>query len=104
MGYTNGYNDGYATGRYDERTGQEEAYKNNPILGLTIENLGLSTRAFQCLRKLNCDRIGDVTRVEADDIWRTRNMGKITANEIAEALRKHDIIGTAWDQFLLPKP
>lgn len=104
MGYTNGYNDGYATGRFDERSGKEEAYKNNPILSLTIENLGLSTRAFQCLRKLNCDRIGDVTRVEADDIWRTRNMGRITADEIARTLRKHDISGTAWDQFLLPKP
>ena len=103
MGYTNGYNDGYTTGRMDERNGKEEAYKNNPILGLTIENLGLSTRAFQCLRKLNCDRIGDVALKEADDIWRTRNMGKITADEIARALRKHDITGTAWDQFILPK-
>ena len=104
LGYKAGYNDGYENGRKDERNGRQEAYKANPLLNLTIETLGLSTRAFQCLRRMNCDRIGDVTEKEADDIWRTRNMGKITANEIAEALRKHNIIGTAWDQFLLPKP
>lgn len=104
MGYKNGYNDGYDTGRMDERNGKVEAYKSNPLLNLTIENLGLSTRAFQCLRRMNCDRIGDVVIKEPDDIWRTRNMGKITADEIARTLRKHDITGTAWDQFLLPEP
>lgn len=90
-------------GRKDERTGREQAYEDNPDMNLTIENLNLSTWAYQCLRKLGCHKIGDVAQKEADDIWRTRNMGKKTADEIAQALRNHGIYNTDWDQFILPK-
>lgn len=103
QGYTHGYKAGYEMGRKDERTGREQAYEDNPDMNLTIENLNLSTRAYQCLRKLVCHKIGDVAQKEADDIWRTRNMGKKTADEIAQALRNHGIYNTDWDQFILPK-
>ena len=103
QGYTHGYKAGYDMGKNDERAGREQAYAENPDMNLTIENLNLSTRAFQCLRKLGCHRIGDVAEKRADDIWRTRNMGRITANEIAQALKEHGIHNTDWDQFILAK-
>lgn len=103
QGYTHGYKAGYEMGRTDERIGREQSYADNPDMDLTIENLNLSTRAYQCLRKLGCHRIGDVAQKEADDIWRTRNMGKKTADEIARSLRDHGIHNTDWDQFILAK-
>ena len=63
----------------------------------------LSTRAFQCLRRMKCSRIGDVAAQTADNILKTRNMGKVTMDEIARALQKLNIVGTEWDQFILPK-
>lgn len=101
QGYRHGYMAGYEMGVKDQKEGREEAYKNNPVLNLTIEHLNLSTRAFQCLRRMGCHKIGDVTEKDADDIMRTRNMGKKSMDEIARALRKRNITGTVWDQFIL---
>lgn len=102
QGYRTGYLDGYRTGVEDEKANRTNSYKNRPELNLTIENLELSTRAFQCLRRMQCDRIGDVAEQTAEDITRTRNMGKVTMDEIARALNRLNITGTAWDQFILP--
>jgi len=103
QGYRTGYLDGYRTGVKDEKENKTSAYTNNPSLDLLIENLELSTRAFQCLRRMQCSRIGDVAEQSADNILKTRNMGKITMDEIARALHKLNITGTEWDQFVLPK-
>lgn len=98
-----GYLEGYETGVKDEKAGREKAYENNPALNLIIENLELSTRAFQCLRRMGCNRIGDVAEKDAESILKTRNMGKKSMDEIARALHKRNIVGTAWDQFILPE-
>lgn len=103
QGYRIGYLDGYENGVKDEKEGRNRAYKDNPILDLIIENLELSTRAFQCLRRMGCNRIGDVVAKDAESILKTRNMGKKSMDEIARALHKRNIIGTAWDQFILPE-
>lgn len=103
QGYRVGYLEGYETGVKDEKAGKVNAYANNPALNLIIENLELSTRAFQCLRRMNCDRIGDVAAKDADSIVKVRNMGRKTMDEIARALHKRNIVGTAWDQFILPE-
>lgn len=101
QGYRMGYLDGYENGVKDEKEGRKRAYENNPVLDLIIENLELSTRAFQCLRRMGCDRIGDVVAKDAESILKTRNMGKKSMDEIARALHKRNIVGTAWDQFIL---
>lgn len=103
QGYRTGYLDGYRTGVKDEKENRTSSYKNNPSLDLIIENMELSTRAFQCLRRMKCSRIGDVAAQTADNILKTRNMGKVTMDEIARALQKLNIVGTEWDQFILPK-
>lgn len=103
QGYRMGYLDGYKNGIKDEKEGRDRNYQNNPVLNLIIENLELSTRAFQCLRRMGCNRIGDVIDKDTDTILRTRNMGKRSMDEIARALHKQNIIGTVWDQFILPE-
>lgn len=101
QGYRTGYLDGYENGVKDEKEGRKRAYEDNPVLDLIIENLELSTRAFQCLRRMGCHRIGDVAAKDAESILKTRNMGKKSMDEIARALHKRNIVGTAWDQFIL---
>lgn len=101
QGYRTGYLDGYRTGCKDEKEGRTQQHKDNPVLDLIIENLGVSNRAFQCLRHMGCSRIGDVVTKDYDTIIRTRNMGRKTMDEIARALHKQNLINTAWDQFII---
>lgn len=101
QGYRMGYLDGYRIGCKDEKEGRTQKHKDNPVLDLIIENLEISNRAFQCLRRMGCSRIGDVVTKDYDSIVRTRNMGRKTMDEIARALQKKDLRHTAWDQFII---
>lgn len=71
------------------------------ILNQPIETLNLPTRANSCLIAMGCKRIADVVRVPGAKIATTPNLGKISANDIAKALKKLGIGITAWDEYLL---
>lgn len=100
-GYAEGYKMGYKNGDHDARKNVEAPKIPDEMLNLPIEALGLSVRAFNCLKAARCELIGDVFRLDEERIIRMRNLGKISADEIARALHKREIKGTAWDGFLL---
>lgn len=100
-GYTEGYKIGYKNGDHDARNGVSAPKVPDEILNLPIETLGLSVRAFNCLKAARCDLIGDVVRLDEERIMRMRNLGKVSADEITRSLHKRGIKNTAWDGFLL---
>ena len=62
----------------------------NPYL-LPIEELDLSVRPYNCLKRANVNTIGDIMRMGADgdgltQLLRIRNLGKGSANEIIKKL------------------
>lgn len=100
-GYSIGYQTGYQDGSVDAASGSSRPAAPDEILNLPIEQLGLSTRAYNCMVSAQCKRIGDVARLSEEQIATMKSLGKISANEIAQALKKQQVQHTAWEKFLL---
>lgn len=102
-GYHEGYNAGYQNGVYDTRKGVVLTSQDNEHFHLPIECLAISTRACSCLMMANLETIGDVARVSKERIHTMRNLGKVTADEIARALKAIGINNTDWEPYILTK-
>lgn len=100
-GYSAGYNEGYQDGLADGAQGITRSPAAQEVLNRPIESLNLSVRAYNCLKAANCKRIGDVVRLTEEQISTMRQLGKISADEIAQALRSLEIPHTAWEKYLL---
>lgn len=96
-----GYRLGYTDGVKDGMNGVAQPAGPDEVLNQPIETLNLPTRANSCLIAMGCKRIADVVRVPGAKITTTPNLGKISANDIAKALKKLGIGITAWDEYLL---
>lgn len=100
-GYTAGYDEGYKDGNADGAKGITKAYASYEVLSRPIESLNLSVRAQNCLRMANCKRLGDVVHLTDETISTMRQLGKISANEIAQAIKALNIQHSVWDKYLL---
>ena len=54
-----------------------------------IEVLGLSVRAFNCLKREHIDTLCELSRLSADQLGKINNMGRKTVAEIQEKLKKY---------------
>ena len=99
-GYSVGYSEGYSDGKVDGAAGITKPYASDEVLNRPIESLNLSTRARGCLRLTQCKRIGDVVRLTDEAISTMRQLGKVSANEIAQAMKALGIERSAWDRYL----
>lgn len=99
-GYSKGYADGYDHGKSDGLRNVDFSYGPEDLLAQPLEYLNLSTRAYQCVHFKGCKTIGDLVRLSEEEIWRTRNLGKKTAAEIAQKLRDTGVKRSAWDVYL----
>lgn len=100
-GYSIGYQTGYQDGASDTTRGKSRPVASDEILNLPIEQLSLSTRAHNCMVAAQCKRIGDVARLSEEQIATMKSLGKVSANEIAQALKAQGVQHTAWDKYLL---
>lgn len=67
-----------------EDEGKLEEWKLSPM-----EELGLSTRAWTCLKRYGCKTIGDITKLDYMELTRVRNLGRKSLNEIVSKVRKY---------------
>ena len=100
-GYSVGYSEGYSDGKADGAAGITKPYASDEVLNRPGESLNLSTRARSCLRLTQCKRIGDVVRLTDETISTMRQLVKVSANEIAQAIKSLGIERSAWDWYLL---
>ena len=100
-GYSVGYGLGYTDGVKDGKTGVSQSFGPDEVMNKPIEALDLPTRAHSCLVSLGCKRIADVVRIPGAKIATTPHLGKISANDIARALKRAGVGITAWDEYLL---
>lgn len=56
------------------------------ILEKSIDDVDLSARSFNCLKRANIQTIGDLTRRTMDDMLKVRNLGKKSLDEIIARL------------------
>lgn len=66
----------------------EEAIRNLPI-----DELELSVRAFNCLKRAEINTIGELTDKTEDELTRVRNLGKKSVDEIKEKLANFRSLG-----------
>jgi DNA-directed RNA polymerase subunit alpha len=66
---------------------REEVPKEKDILKLTIEDLDLSVRSFNCLKRNGINTIHDLANKSEDDIRKLRNLGQKSLEEIMDKLQ-----------------
>ena len=57
-----------------------------PALKLTIEELDLSLRSFNCLKRANINTVADLINKTGEDMMKVRNMGKKSLDEVQKKL------------------
>jgi len=71
---------------------EEEIHiEDNPILKEPIEELDLSVRSYNCLKRADIQTIGDLVSKTEDDIIIIKNLGRRSLKEIKEKLLERDL-------------
>lgn len=56
------------------------------ILEMTIEELDLSVRSYNCLKRASINTVGELVRKTEDDMMKVRNLGKKSLEEVEQKL------------------
>ena len=67
---------------------EHKFYSDNANLGqsMTIDELDLSVRSFNCLKRANINTVADLINKTGEDMMRVRNMGKKSLDEVQKKL------------------
>ncbi len=66
---------------------EREETKKEKVLEMTIEELDMSVRSFNCLKRAGIDTVEDLTNKTEDDMIKVRNLGKKSLDEVIQKLR-----------------
>ena len=64
---------------------REETMKEK-VLEMTIEELDLSVRSFNCLKRAGIDTVEDLVSKTQEDMIKVRNLGKKSLEEVIQKL------------------
>ncbi|MBE7087277.1 MAG: DNA-directed RNA polymerase subunit alpha [Clostridiales bacterium] len=70
---------------------QPELDKKIKILEMTIEDMDLSVRSYNCLKRANIHTVEDLTKKTEDDMLKVRNLGKKSLDEVIAKLESLDL-------------
>ena len=60
--------------------------QRDKVLELTIEELDLSVRSFNCLKRANINTVADLISKTEDDMMKVRNLGRKSLEEVINKL------------------
>ena len=60
--------------------------QRDKVLEMTIEELDLSVRSFNCLKRANINTVEDLISKTEDEMMKVRNMGKKSLDEVQKKL------------------
>ena len=66
---------------------EKEEFKKEKVLEMAIEELELSVRSFNCLKRANISTVEDLTNKTESDMMKVRNLGKKSLDEVTNKLR-----------------
>ena len=75
--------DGMRDNTFIKSEGEDESQKT---LEMSIEDLDLSVRSYNCLKRANIHTVGDLTHRTEDDMLKVRNLGKKSLEEVQKKL------------------
>lgn len=61
-------------------------HQRDPRLNMTIEELDLSVRSFNCLKRAGIDTVGDLIRLTEEDLKMVRNLGQRSGAEVKQKI------------------
>ena len=65
---------------------EKEESKKEKVLEMIIEDLELSARSFNCLKRANISTVEDLTNKTAAEMAKVRNLGKKSLEEVTNKL------------------
>ena len=73
----------------EEATFPEEVEDDtSKVLEMTIEDLDLSVRSFNCLKRANINTVADLAEKSEDDMMKVRNLGRKSLDEVKKKLEE----------------
>ena len=67
---------------------EEEEDNSSKVLDMTIEDLDLSVRSFNCLKRANINTVADLAEKTEDDMMKARNLGRKSLEEVKKKLEE----------------
>ena len=67
---------------------EKEETKKEKILDMTIEELDLSVRSYNCLKRAGINTVEDLTLRKEEEMMKVRNLGRKSLDEIVEKLKE----------------
>jgi len=65
---------------------EKEEEEENQVMEMAIEELDLSVRSYNCLKRAGINTVEELTRKTEDDMLKVRNLGKKSLQEVKEKL------------------
>ena len=65
---------------------KSEDNMSEKVLEMTIEELDLSVRAFNCLKRAGVNSVGDLINKSPEEMMKVRNLGKKSLEEVMSKL------------------
>ena len=65
---------------------EKEEDKKEKVLEMTVEELDLSVRSYNCLKRAGIQTVQDLASKSEDDMIKVRNLGKKSLKEVKEKL------------------
>lgn len=69
-----------------EVVSKQETPKRNKLLDMTIEELELSVRAYNCLKRAGINTVEDLVNKTEEEMMKVRNLGKKSLEEVIQKL------------------
>lgn len=70
---------------------EREDEGNNKVLELLIEELDLSVRSYNCLKRAGINTVADLTQKSEEDMMKVRNLGRKSLKEVKDKLEELDL-------------
>ena len=70
---------------------EKEEDRKDKVLEMTIEELDLSVRSFNCLKRANINTVEELTKKTEEDMMKVRNLGKKSLEEVQQKLASLDL-------------
>ncbi len=65
---------------------ERESHQNSQILEMQIEDLDLSVRSYNCLKRAGIHTVNELTQKTEEDMMKVRNLGKKSLKEVKQKL------------------
>ena len=62
--------------------------KDDNVLNIKIEELDLTVRSFNCLKKAGIEEVGQLARMSMNELLKIKNLGRKSLDEILEKMKE----------------